>query len=296
MKIVQSFWTKPGLKKDNIHVSDRNMGGWVDKKYNYMSWTLSCLQFRRYYEKVELVTDAYGYDLLIDKLALPYTNVTVCLDEINHYHHDLWALGKIVTYGLQDEPFIHADGDIFIYQKFPDRLETAALVAQNIERGFQYYNDVFDAIGERFKYIPETLSRSKTRNQEIIGVNAGLMGGTHVAFFKEYSRLAVRFVDENIHHLDKINIGLFNTVFEQFLYHALAEDTGIPIDYYTSNINHAFDGLAEFTSLPVKTRFVHTVGLYKRLKYAGEMLAFRLLTDHPEYYYRVLNLLRTNQL
>src|ERR1700730_5036463 len=129
MKIIQSFWSKPSREIS----SDKSMGGWLEKKNNYMSWALSCLQFRSFYDEVELVTDRYGYDLLINQLELPYTNVKIVLDDLNDFHSDLWALGKIYAYSLQDEPFIHADGDIYIWEKFSDKIENAELVAQNIE-------------------------------------------------------------------------------------------------------------------------------------------------------------------
>ncbi len=106
MKIIQSFWSKPSYKKKNVKLHDRNNGGWTDKKYNYFSWALSCLQFRKYYDDVELITDEIGYNILIEKLKLPYTKVDVCLDKINHYHEDLWALGKIYAYSIQNTPFI----------------------------------------------------------------------------------------------------------------------------------------------------------------------------------------------
>jgi hypothetical protein len=261
-----------------------------------MSWALSCLQFKKYYENVELVTDAAGYDFLINKLELPYTSVRVVLDELNDYHPDLWALGKIHAYSIQDEPFIHADGDIFIYCKFTDKFEKSPLIAQNIEKGFNYYDDLFKNIEKEFDYVPEVLYESKKLNGEIIAVNAGILGGTDVDFFKHYTKEAFKFVDNNRANLDKVNIGMFNTVFEQFLYHALSEKSNKEVSYYLNNVNHAFDGLAEFTGLPNKTTYIHTVGVYKKIKYIGDLLAYRLLTDYPEYYYKILNLIRTNQI
>ncbi|MFV8347174.1 DUF6734 family protein [Flavobacterium sp. ZB4P13] len=296
MKIIQSLWVKPSLKKENINVSDRNRGGWVDKKYNYMSWALSCLQFNKYYNKVELVTDSLGYDLLINKLELPYTNVDVSLDLLNDYHPDLWALGKIYAYSIQKEPFIHADGDIFVYKKFEDSFENNPLICQNIEKGFDYYNDVFKLIEENFDYIPDCLIESKIKNNQIIAVNAGLLGGSDLDFFKEYTDEVFRFVDRNVANLDKIDIGMFNTVFEQFLFKAIAEKKKVDISCYLENVNHAFDGLADFTSLPEKGKYIHTVGFYKRIEYIGDLLAHRLLTDYPDYYYKIINLIRTNQI
>lgn len=296
MKIVQSYWVKPSLKKDNHSFSTRNRGGWVDKKYNYMSWALSSHQFKKYYSDVELVTDSLGYDLLINKLELPYTSVKVCLDQLNDYHPDVWALGKIYAYSIQDEPFIHADGDVFIYKKFDEQLEKAHLVCQNIENGFSYYEEIFKKVRKNFIYIPEVLEDSMKKNNKIIAVNAGILGGTDIDFFKIYTAEAFKFVDSNLSQLDKVNIGMFNTIFEQFLFHAMAENKQKNIHYYLSNVNHAFDGLSEFTCLPWKEKYIHTVGVYKRIKYIGELLSFRLRTDYPKSYYKILNLIRTHQI
>ncbi|WP_035652383.1 DUF6734 family protein [Flavobacterium sp. ASV13] len=296
MKIIQSLWVKPNLKKENINISDRNNGGWVDKKYNYMSWALSCLQFKKYYNEVELVTDSLGYDLLINKLELPYTKVDVSLDVLNDYHPDLWALGKIYAYSIQKEPFIHADGDIFIYKKFEDSFENSQLISQNIEKGFGYYDEAFKLIEEKFDYIPTYLTESKIKNNGIIAVNAGLLGGSDLDFFKEYTDEAFKFVDKNVSKLHEINLGTINTVYEQFLFKAIAEKKKIDINYYLENINYSFDGLADFTSLPEKGKYIHTVGIYKRNEYIGDLLSHRLLTDYPDYYYKIINLIRTNQI
>jgi hypothetical protein len=126
-KIVQTLWTKP-VFEDNSNIHQRFHGGWLNKKYNFMAWTLSCLQSKKFYENVELVTDARGKLLLIDNLELPYTNVRVELDCLNNYPNILWTLPKIYTYSIQDEPFIHIDGDVFIWEKFHEKIESANYV------------------------------------------------------------------------------------------------------------------------------------------------------------------------
>ena len=110
MKIIQSFWT--GNKN-----SLTDSYGWLLPIFNYLSWIISCNQLRRYYDDVTLVTDSQGYDVLINKLHLPYTDVIVSLDCLNHYNPNLWALAKIKAYQSIKEPFIHVDGDVFIWTK-----------------------------------------------------------------------------------------------------------------------------------------------------------------------------------
>lgn len=70
MKIVQTFWSGGANPLEKAY-------GWPLSEYNMMSWVLSCLSLRKYYDDVELYTDKLGYELLIEKLRLPYTYVHV---------------------------------------------------------------------------------------------------------------------------------------------------------------------------------------------------------------------------
>jgi hypothetical protein len=296
MKIVQSYWTKPSQKKKAINIFDRNKGGWVDKKYNYMSWALSSLQFKKFYDQVELVTDEQGHELLINKLKLPYTSVKVVLDNINGYHPDLWALGKIYSYSIQDAPFIHADGDVYIWEKFPDALEHSNLIGQNPEINNPYNETIFRKIKTNFKYIPGVILRSVESNKQVNSMNAGIIGGSNIPMIKEYTALAFEFVDKNYDELSKINIGEFNVLYEQVLFYSLSVDKRTPIQFLLKNVNYAFDGLIEFGEVPEKAKFIHSLGLAKRNESHGVHLARRLQIDYPEHYYLIMNLLHTYQI
>ena len=133
MKVVQTFWS--GNKK---HLLD-NSFGWHDASSHIQSWSLSCRLLRRLYDEVELYTDKTGYDLLIEQLKLPYTNVHVVLDELNTYNTSVWALSKIRTYSLQTTPFIHIDGDVFLWKKFSKELLASQLLVQNREIENRYF-------------------------------------------------------------------------------------------------------------------------------------------------------------
>ena len=57
--------------------------------------------------------------MLVDRLKLPYKEVHVVYDDLAVLPHH-WAIAKIKTYTLQEEPFIHVDGDIYIPNPLPD--------------------------------------------------------------------------------------------------------------------------------------------------------------------------------
>ena len=116
--IIQSFWSKPFFK-ENDDLNARFKGGWLSANFFFYSCLLSCLKFKQNYGEVTLYTDNLGKELLIDKLEIPYSKVNLELNELQDYPAELWALGKVFTYSLQEKPFIHADTDVFIWNKLP---------------------------------------------------------------------------------------------------------------------------------------------------------------------------------
>ncbi|MDO6434603.1 hypothetical protein Q4E93_28590 [Flavitalea sp. BT771] len=295
MKIIQSFWSKPGQVK-----KEPNRCGWAAKKYHYFSWALSCLQFRQFYDEVELVTDKAGHELLIEKLELPYTSCKIALDILNDYPPGLFAVGKLYAYSIQEAPFLHADGDVFIWKKFDEGFLRAPLVSQFEEAGDAFhpsYFEIFIKMVNHFDFCPDVLTASLGRNGSIKGVNAGVIGGTDVGFFREYGRQAFEFIDRNLNNLDKVDVRLSNTIFEQFLFHALAEEKGIAIKYLKPKVNHLLYDFADYTGVPHRTTYIHTPGnALKSERYLTDSLDHRLHRDHPDTYYRIINLLRTHQI
>ena len=133
MKIIQSFWSAgKDVYADGF--------GWKHPELHFMSWALSCLSLREHYDDVTLYTDSAGYDVLINKLRLPYTRVEVCFDNLKCLPR-YWGYTKILAYARQSEPFVYIDSDIYLPRPLPKRLERAALVAQNREYGTAYYKN-----------------------------------------------------------------------------------------------------------------------------------------------------------
>ncbi|WP_298422723.1 DUF6734 family protein [uncultured Kordia sp.] len=289
MKIVQSFWSKP-MRTQSNDIEGRFSGGWLDKKYLYMSWALSCLQFRKYFDNVELVTDAYGKKILIDVLKLPYTKVTVALDELDKYPQDLWALGKIYAYSIQKEPFIHADGDVFIWEDIHNKVKNAPLYVQSLEVNMPVYHTHFNEIVNAFEYIPDVL-KNITPNKDILtAINAGLFGGHNLDFIQEYTKEAFKFVDDNLENMDTITKGPFNMIYEQLLFFYMAKHKQIEITSYFDSPNN-FD-LVQFSGIPGKIKYIHPIGVFKKSLEVNENIANKLLLEHPETYFHIDGLIK----
>lgn len=294
MRIVQTFWSGGGNPLGKAY-------GWPLPEYNLISWTLSCLSLRRFYNDVELYTDREGYELLIVKLKLPYTRVHVVYDE-KLCRPMYWAYAKIRTYSLQTEPFLHVDGDVYISKPFSDAMLHAPLVAQNREIGTVYYRKMIDdALQIPGFTFPKELEESICEDS-VSSYNMGVFGGTDLEFIQSYCKKATDFVKRN--RLDDINAVRqrevdCNILFEQVLFAILADNAprevvcligrSVKDEGYLSG---EFCNVGDF----YLHRFYHILGGHKRNKNVIKDLASVLYLCYREYYRRIVALFGEREL
>lgn len=294
MRIIQSFWSLPAFSREETFGHSPFTGGWLHLRYYLMSWAFSCLQLRSFYNDVKLVTDRLGKKLLIDQLQLPYTRVTLELENLHEYDPGLWAIGKLYTFGLQQQPFIHVDGDVFIWEKFPHRLEQAELIAQNIEHEFWFYRELLQTLADTNAYLPAAIKTNFMQGTCINAYNAGIIGGRNLQFFTQYVSEALRFVRKTDTGLVGYSSGLFNTIYEQHLYYCMAQKMDIHVQCYLdvideAELNFRLKGIEQFRNAPASTGYIHLFGEdAKKDPEICEELATKLKFHYPQYYKKVL--------
>lgn len=290
MKIVQSYWSKPY----QASCINGGMGGWTHKMFHYMSCALSCLKLSEFYP-LELVADNEGIDVLINKIGLPYKSVKNDLEGID-YPTSLWAIGKMIAYLSQEEPFLHIDNDIYIWQKFPDKVLKGNIVVQSIEEGYQH-NGLYtmDVVG-KFKDIPQYILNTISAAHVINSINAGIIGGNNVSFMNEYANEAIRFVKSNLNNILKLeNPEGFNLIFEQCLLYNMAEQRNEDIVcLIDKRMTLEYRELVRFWNVPLSESFIHTISSYKRHFAIGREVAQRLWFEYPDYFYRIQKLVKEN--
>ncbi|WP_259069548.1 DUF6734 family protein [Mucilaginibacter sp. X4EP1] len=291
MKFIHTFWTGPSQLDKHDLISMK--AGWLSCEYHWMSWALSCLQAKKILGSITLVTDLKGKEILIDKLKLPYNEVSTALEtKLDDYPQQLWALAKIYTYSIQKEPFLHLDADVFFWKKPHADLLSSPLIAQNLDVNLEIYRVALNEINEQFARIPSSFVKERYEHTNLYASNAGLLGGSELSFFKDYAIAAFGFINENKQYLHSVNTANLNFIFEQYLFCALAAQKAIPVSYYKGPVNNpVFKDYIKFEDFP-EIDMIHPVGGFKKYPHVCGHVAKKLRNDYPEYYYRIIEMVR----
>jgi hypothetical protein len=268
----------------------RDSFGWIAPEYHLMSWALSCLQLYKLYGNVTLYANSEAAYLLTETLNLPYTQVCVTHDELNWIHPDLWALPKIYTYSLQEQPFLHIDGDVYIFNLLGSNLLERELIAQNIEVATDYYTSAQKELMRYFTYFPPCVKEDFESGIPIQAVNAGILGGNNVSFFREYASIAFEYIHKNAECLKYSDVNRFNVFFEQHLFFALAREKGISVNVLFEDIvdDNGYTHLGDFHDVPFNRSYLHLLGDFKRDESTCIQMAAKLRELYPDYYERIV--------
>lgn len=222
MRLIHSYWFGPFREEK----SNRYLGGFLSEQSFWYCWALSVYVALEHYDEIVLYADSEGKAKAIDTLKLPYTEVRVAFDDLTHINPDLWAYGKLLAYSEQTEPFAHIDLDVFLWEPLLQRLESAPVFAQTIERTTghrSFYLPLINLMKQHLEWLPESFIQTKWEEEEEIALNCGVVGGSNLELIRAYAKESMQIVHtpENQRgwkRMSKIGYpptGLFNCVFEQ---------------------------------------------------------------------------------
>jgi hypothetical protein len=290
MRAVWSFWSKPSQARTNI--------GWYSDLHHLLAWGLSLQTAGRHYPETVLITDRAGKKLLIDQLGLPFVHVSTELERLAHVDSGWWALGKLVAYSIQDQPFIHIDSDAFLWKALPRHLIGSQVFALC---PVFYANDsnllpleIENAFAEHGSKLPAEWQWARARANTFFREEAcGILGGCNVAFLRYYAAMAVGLVMDSDNAAawsrlpDKICL---NTIVEQFLlaacidyhrYHAASPYQGIQVNHLFSSIDEALD-----YRRAAQLGHTHLLGGAKSHPVVARRLEERVRRENPAYFRR----------
>ena len=292
MKMIQTFYLDVSK-----NITKTSMG-WNLPFYNVISWSLSCLQLHKYYDDVALYTTTNSAKFFNDILQLPYKNIYTSHDDFIMYHHDLWALPKIYTYSLQEEPFLHLDGDVFIFKLFSNTFLNKSLIAQNVEEATEYYTSTQKDLIKYFSYFPISVKKDFKKNTPVKAINAGIIGGSDIEFIQQFAITAFKYVKRNKMHLNKINTERFNVFFEQHLFLTMAEEKNKKISYlFNEKINdNEYQNIGNLNEVPCHRNYIHLLGHFKRDEKTCLSMTLKFQELYPDYFYKIIKYFHDNHL
>jgi hypothetical protein len=286
MRAVWSFWSRP---------FEAHAGRvWSRPLHHLLAWGLSLATATRHYPETVLVTDRIGKKLLVDGLGLQFTSVSTELDRLDHADPQWWALGKLIAYGIQDQPFVHIDTDVFLWKPLPREITEAPVLAQcpeyfhrNSGRGSRDIENVFQSCGEPLPVEWEwAASREDTFFRE---ENCGIAGGCRVDFLRHYANTAAdlalnpRYASAWSRLNQKSNMAL-----EQFFlaacvdfhrHHPDSPFRGVRVNYLFPSWDEAVN-----PNYAARAGFTHLLGDSKSSPAVGKRLEERMRRDDSSYF------------
>jgi hypothetical protein len=294
MRAVWSFWSKPYRA-----ATGRT---WREPLHHWLAWGLTLSLASRHYPETVLVTDAAGKSLLVDRLELPFAHVSTELDRLHDVDAGWWTLGKLVAYGLQDQPFVHIDTDVFLWKALPAALVSAPVFTQCPERHPRDEpcapRDVDNAFARAGLSLPAEWEWSGSRRLPYVHhENTGILGGTNTDFIRYYANLAVDLVTNPRHapawaaFPDKFGC---NFLTEQFLLAAC-------LDFHRSDPHSAFRGIVVrhlFSSFAqafdpqeaARLGYTHLLAEAKSSAFVARRLEERMQQEDPVFYRHCVSL------
>lgn len=124
----------------------------------------------------------------------------VYFDQYNHSLADKnipgewWTMGKIETYGMQTHPFLHIDGDAFLF----DRVQENQVICQGLDFKLNYYQECVSRCKEAGCKFPDYFEDFiQIDDYSEICYNTGVFGGSNVKATYDYAQSALKFVKDN---------------------------------------------------------------------------------------------------
>lgn len=289
MNAVQTFWTPREVSTRGLP-PDQIPGGWLDARFHFMGWALSASLLHQHFPTVVLHTDKTGRHILADLLELPYGEVHLTQEGLGDmYSKEWWVLRKISSYAHPDAPFLHVDGDAFLWNGLPDPLSEKPVIAQNDQSGFQCYEIAVKQFSEAGIPLPHFFNDLEGPYK---AVNMGIAGGTNTAFFKTYVEEVKSFFNQYLSNPipGMAHYGYLNTLIEESFFRHYAEHCRQPVtELIPVRQDGGYGALAN--CMDESFGITHLIGTNKKDIYYCKQVEFQLKRRFPKTFQKVVRLI-----
>lgn len=201
-KIVYTYWTNKGV--------DFKLG-FLNKEIMLHVFNKSIEQSKKLVNKVVVYCDKEGYEFLKDKLQVEFYVVDYSFYEFDTRY---WNFPKLITYNLQNEPFLHVDIDALVY----DFDKTASIVSE-CRRGVLFDRGIYPS-NEDKKDLLSNFNGWLTCS--------GILGGINIIVFKKLFKE----VEETVKNKDNYTIfPITRMIIEEVVISCLIKKYNLKVKY-----------------------------------------------------------------
>ena len=230
MKYIHSIWSTPSL--------GNNFDNAYDVKYlnkNFYSYLFSTLLIKKLGYSIELYCDKKAEDIFS---LIPYDKIHIVDFDSDGISSKFWIWGKIKTHILMSEPYIHIDGDVFLFRDIiGDKLNTEyKVVVQSVENNLTIGNDNFSNIYSRSKNPFINLGHNiKWNKYDLNAYNCGVIGFSDLTLKDIYAskvkEILIDISNKSDFMTDRNKYeGMFLIAEQSLLYYILEENNIKPLE------------------------------------------------------------------
>ena len=233
-------------------ISPKAFFGFNNESDFALSWITSVKSAKLHFKNVVLVTDTWAWDNIFSKLDLPFDEVKLTLDSIDE-NTNMWAISKAHAILEMNEPFLHIDSDVYIWEALDKKYLMSNLLVQSNESSesdiqSDFYNQLEQLHLLYFNGTNVYLDNSNMSERNIYAYNCGVVGGTDVEFLRKWAEQMIEtanLIDTIIPSIDKLGFNPSDVMVwvEQTLLMLMAEhhmvdvselvEIGVEQSYYT---------------------------------------------------------------
>ena len=233
-------------------ISPKAFFGFNNESDFALSWITSVKSAKLHFKNVVLVTDTWAWDNIFSKLDLPFDEVKLTLDSIDE-NTNMWAISKAHAILEMNEPFLHIDSDVYIWEALDKKYLMSNLLVQSNESSesdiqSDFYYSLYEIHNLYFNGTNVYLDNSNLIERDIYAYNCGVVGGTDVEFLRKWAEQMIEtanLIDTIIPSIDKLGFNPSDVMVwvEQTLLMLMAEhhmvdvselvEIGVEQSYYT---------------------------------------------------------------
>jgi hypothetical protein len=192
---LYSFWSKPFLEKSAF----KTFGEFSTQEDFLTSWSVSVKLARKNFEKVILVTDSWAWENLFKRLDLPIDEIKIILDDLN-YTTDMWSIAKAYAIMEMNQPFVHLDPDVYLWDSLNDEILRSKVFSQSREGKWDenqknLYTEKSDDYHRNFKDECKYFDNFRAENFDHLAYNTGAVGGNDLEFLKKWAQNMISLVN-----------------------------------------------------------------------------------------------------